>query len=924
MKKITLKGVFSAALMVACFTSFGQSKWIEAPTSKNLHELVQLNNSHRLEKNIPTNSKIFSIDINSLSNEFSSAPQRNQYSGNSNTIISIPNADGEMMRYRIEEASVFAPELQAQYPEIRSYAGQGIDDPTAYLRFSVSPYKGFSGIVISGQTNGSMILEPLKDDASKVAVYRRSAKNKKAGFICSTEDNFDSLAEKVQGGNAVFAADDSILREFDLALSVTGEYTAYHGGTLVGANAAIAATMTRVNGVFENDFNVTLKLIAGNDAIVYTNAATDPYSPSATGQNAHATWGGAPWFAVNWQVELQDDVLTPVIGEGNYDIGHLFGDSGGGGNAGCIGCICNSAVHIGGKGSAYTSPGDGIPEGDNFDIDYVAHEMGHQFGGRHTFSHSSEGAGIAQMEPGSGSTIMGYAGITGATDVQPHSDPYFHAITIQQVTTHAKSRTCDVETNTGNNTPVVNAGANITLPIGTAFKLDGSATDADVSETLTYCWEQYNEDNASNAYPDPASTSNDRPLFRSYSPSTSTERVFPLMADLVANGVNGNTWEKVPTVNRTGDFRLTVRDNRAGGANNSFGDMVVTWDNSYGPFQVTTQNTALLSYNKAEVITVSWDVNNTTALPGSTNVNILLSTDGGVTYPIALATNVPNDGTEDVALPNSAHEQCRVMIEPTANQYFAINGQDFAIGYDVTTGTVCTTYNFNINTTLGANAAAFELFGSQNVSDSGTITDVNVQFDMSGLNSGMHMALLAPDNTRAYLYANACATGSNMQVVWDDEAGAGVVCGNDPTVGTHTPSGGEALNLLDGKEMNGDWTFMAANIAADVKVFNTVALEICRTDNIYTLGVGDVVAFDSFNIYPIPNRGNFTIDLSSTSSNDISVFVHDVRGRKVYGDSFNNTGSFNKEIQLSGVQKGLYIVTVTDGERKEFKKIIIE
>jgi hypothetical protein len=179
-------------------------------------------------------------------------------------------------------------------------------------------------------------------------------------------------------------------------------------------------TMTRVNGVFEKDFAARMVLIANNDAVIYTNASTDPYS-AASGMS-------------NWNSQLQS-TLTSVIGEANYDIGHLFGASGGGGNAGCIGCICTN----GSKGSGYTSPADAIPSGDNFDIDYVAHEMGHQFGGNHTFSMNNEGTG-ANMEPGSGSTIMGYAGIT-SQDIQPHSDAFFHA-SIQQITNNIKAKTC--------------------------------------------------------------------------------------------------------------------------------------------------------------------------------------------------------------------------------------------------------------------------------------------------------------------------------------------------------------------------------------------------------------------------------------------------------------------------------------------------
>ena len=184
----------------------------------------------------------------------------------------------------------------------------------------------------------------------------------------------------------------------------------------------------------------------------------------------------------SWNSQLQS-TLTSVIGEANYDIGHLFGASGCGGNAGCIGCICVN----GSKGSGITSPADNIPSGDNFDIDYVAHEMGHQFGGNHTFSMNNESTG-ANMEPGSGSTIMGYAGIT-SQDIQAHSDALFHAISIQQITNNVKSKTCSVNTPTGNSIPTASASSDYTIPKSTPFMLTGTASDAN-GDALTHIWEE--------------------------------------------------------------------------------------------------------------------------------------------------------------------------------------------------------------------------------------------------------------------------------------------------------------------------------------------------------------------------------------------------------------------------------------------------
>ena len=894
MKKITLN-VFSIMLLTLCTSvSFAQNIWRASSASvKDSPKTADLL--------LPAQTLYYTFDYSTFKNQISNAPVYGEYSGDSNTIIQLPSSNGEMVSYRIEEASVFEPGQQDLYPEIRAYAGYDVKNTGSYLRFTVSPYNGINGIVLTANRSETEVIQAIPGNSSKIAFFKRSDRVQKKQFECTTEEGLEVNLNKAPDVNEVFAADDSTLRTFRLAMSVSAEYYAYHGGTLPAVNAAIATTVARQNSVYEIDFAVRLVLIAGNDAVVYSTPGTPYNSTSDAAYNS----------------TLQS-TLTSVLGEAAYDVGHLMAAIGNNGNAGCIGCICVN----GSKGSGYTT--STVPIGDNFDIDFVAHELGHQFGGNHTFNHSSEGNGVAQMEPGSGSTIMGYAGITGATDVQAHSDPYFHAVSIDQITTHAKSRTCDVESATGNAIPVVNAGANLTLPIGTAFKLDGSATDGN-GDTLTYCWEQYDENNGVDAYPDPTTTNNNRPSFRSYNPTTLTERTFPLMSDLLASGVNGTTWEKIPTVGRFADFRLSVRDNRAGGAGNSFDDMRVTWDASYGPFEITTQNNATLSYDLGETIAVNWNVNNTTALAGSANVNILLSTDAGLTFN-TLVSNVANDGTEMVTLPSTAHQQCRLLIEPTGNSYFAINAENFAIGYDVTSGTVCTTYNFSPNETSTPSNTQFDLFTGYNVPDSGIITDVNVTYDVTGSNVGMHLAIISAAGTRAYLYVNSCGSGSDMQVTWDDEAAGAVVCGNTPTTGSATLAAiatPEPLSGMDGEEMNGDWTLMIANISADAKVLNTVALEICKTDNVYVLGVKDETAFEEFTVYPNPSNGLFTVNLSSNQ--DVKMSLYDLRGRNVYSELHsNNSVTFNKEVNFTGMASGVYLLNVESGSKKATKKVVIQ
>jgi len=915
--KAKLHYVFSIAIFLITFSICAQNKYfVETNNDK-----IEKSSSGKIKK-----EKIFKFDYSNLSSALSKAPSRfKTTSKSSSLVLSFPNLNGTLENYQVFEASVMHPDLQAKYPEIRSYVGYGIDSPTSYFRFSLSPYKGLTGIVISGDTNENMMINPVKGDANKFVVGKKgNNSNKEYSSFCRTIDEISDTFKTVNSNqSAKTTSANATLHTFDLALSVTGEYTQYHGGTKAAANAAMVATLTRVNGVFETDFNVTMVLIANNDAIVFTNPDTDPYSPSSIGTTDHPDYGGT-----YWNVELQDNVLTPIIGEANYDVGHLFSVGGDTSNAGCVGCICVTAAHVGGKGSGYSSAADGIsPEGDAFDIDYVAHEMGHQFGANHTFTHASQGSGIAQMEPGSGTTIMGYAGVTGIdTDVQPHSDPYFHAISILQVTNHVATRTCDVETATGNNVPVVSAGSNLTLPIGTPFKLVGSATDADATDVLTYCWEQFNEDDALNPYPDPYSTSNNKPLFRSYSPTTSSTRFFPKLSDLLSSGVNGTKWEKIPMVTRTAVFRLTVRDNKAGGGSNSYGSITVNWDSTKGPLEVTSQSTTGISWASGSTETITWNVNNTNTMTGASNVNILLSTDGGLTYPTILKSNTPNDGSEPITVPSIPAAYCRVMIQPTNNNFFAINSKDFAIDYSISPAcTVFASTDSNLPLAITDNGNGYTESSIVNVPISVSITDLKLSVNITHPYPGdILLGLQSPSGTLFNIlepYSPCQDEDTNIIATFDD-SGATLDCstiGDGLTVKSPISSFSE----WKGENALGNWILKLGDDGAiDVGTLNSWSLEVCY-DNITPLNI-DEFGLTNFNVFPNPNNGSFVIKFNGSLKQTINIELFDIRGRKIYTKSYQNNGEFNQEIHLNSVQSGMYILNVTDGIKKSTKKLIIE
>jgi chitodextrinase len=648
--------LLSFALLAITSFSFAQQKGSFWKTITKNNTIVIDSKMNLPEKNL------FILDVNALKATLVNSPKRNATLKTSSVIMSLPNGDGQMENFRVFENSNMDPALAARYPQINSYYGVGLDNPSLKAYFSVSPL-GFKSMVL-GADRSAVFIEPYSEDLTTYSVYRKA--DKTASFDKFECKVIDAVAPQL--GSSITArpnADDATLRTFRLVMSVTGEYTTYFGGTKALALAAINNTMTRVNGVFEIDFGAHMNLIANTDLVIYTNASTDPYDAAATGS------GGT------WNQQLQT-TLTNTIGSANYDIGHLFGASGGGGNAGCIACVCvnpTTSTPLG-KGSGFTSPADAIPSGDNFDIDYVAHEMGHQFGANHTFTHSNEGTGV-QMEPGSGSTIMGYAGIT-TLDVQPHSDAYFHAISIQQVTNYIKTTTCSVNTATGNAIPTSNAGLDYTIPKSTPFMLTGAGTDAN-GDVLTYNWEQMDSQTTSAA---PSATKTTGVDFRSYNSTISPTRYFPRMASVLTGATTTAGTELVvealPSVARTMNFRVTVRDNHAGGPANNSDDMIVTVNATAGPFSVSAPNTAV-SYAGGSSQTITWVVGGTTANGvNCANVDILLSTDAGTTWSTLLVAT-PNDGTQAVTIPNTPGTTNRIMVKGTNHIFFDVSNTNFTI-----------------------------------------------------------------------------------------------------------------------------------------------------------------------------------------------------------------------------------------------------
>lgn len=619
----------------------------------------------------------YKLDLNLIRSQLKNAKETGL---NSQAVeIYLPTLRGKMERFAVYSFPVVVKELADQY-QLGSYVGVGIDDPNKYLRFSVSP-SDFQSMIING--GNYEFIEPSQSDKTIYEVHAKSNPTGGKSFVCSTDESpavkeqIDQLLTKgktFSNQPTDFSKmSDKKYRTMRLVMSVTGEYTAFHGGTVAGALAAINATMTRVNGVFEKDFALHLN-VQNFPNVIFTNAANDPYSDAVVPAPGVGGAAGA------WNSELQQ-TLTNFVGDSNYDIGHLFGASGGGGNAGCIGCVCiNPSTAVpNGKGSGYTSPSNGIPQGDKFDIDYVAHEMGHQLGANHTFSHRVEGSNV-NAEPGSGSTIMAYAGITGATtDVQANSDAYFHNLSIRQVQTNLIAKTCDVETPITNNPPVISSLPSYTIPKGTAFVLTASATDPE-NDPMTYTWEQVDSSQLVGGSPTAQAitktnigTTTYGGSFRSFTPTSSPTRYFPKLSSVMEGALNNSldTWESTSQVARSTKFAVTVRDNNSSvlQQQTQYAEQNITVG-ADGPFKVSNAS-AYLYTNVSNTLT--WDIANTAAAPyNSPNVKIDYSSDNGVTWTV-LSASTANDGSEVINIPSSLNGQfIAVRVSSIGNVFYAL------------------------------------------------------------------------------------------------------------------------------------------------------------------------------------------------------------------------------------------------------------
>src|SRR5690554_2269919 len=883
------KALFTILSLLLVTNLFSQENFWSATNDERIAHSEKLERGSEVLK-----YKVFSLDFSGLKNALNSAANREANTA-SNLILSFPNADGALQNYKIYEASIMHSDLSEKHPNIRSYVGIGTDDRTATIRFSTTIF-GFHGMIFSGKT-GTSYIDPYTKDLNNYIVYFKKHTTSNNSFECLTESAH--IETTTESSFSPFQTEgqmmDGSLRKFRLAMACTTEYAGFHinaagmnAGTLAQKKAAVLAamnvTMTRVNGIYERDLSVTMEFVPNNEDIIFIDS--DNFSNDNN----------------NLLINQSQTVIDAIILSANYDIGHTVSTGAGGVAQLYSPCSSNKARGV---------TGISAPVGDSFDVDYVSHEMGHQFGANHTFNNSCNWNvnDNTSVEPGSGSTIMGYAGIC-PPNIQSNSDAYFHTVSLSEMTNFVLSwGNCSENTNTGNSKPTITPISNYTIPKGTAFVLKGNGSDIDGDE-LTYCWEQTNQQSSTQP---PLPTNTVGPNFKSLFPSESPNRYMPALSH-VLQGNLFPTWEVIPTVGRVMNFALTVRDNNVNGGQYAVANTIVTTSSNIGPFVVTSQNTNV-NWESGSQQTVTWDVAGTTNSPVNTSmVNILLSDNGGASFDYVLAANTPNDGSEEIIVPNIGTANARIMIEAVGNIFYAVNAATFSIG-DCKIFTNST--SASIPDGAGVNIPGTPLVSTLNITDNITIENIKAVVNINHTYiQDLVIILEHPNGTQVVLWNRNCDGEDAINVTFEQGA-PDIVCEN-PTAGIFSPFGD--LSVLDGLPAEGEWKL----IVTDYYNSDSGTLVSWGLD----LGCFATSSTDNFNklstkIYPNPNNGNFTVEFGSNISEKVNISVFDIKGRKIFEQTYSSAEKSSQNINLNHVLSGVYFVKINNGATSEVQKIII-
>ncbi len=621
---------------------------------------------------VPATYRTVRVDNASLAVTLSSAPMEFTPAAASNPgLIYLPMPDGTMARFRFEESPVMERALAAKFPGFKTYRAQGIDDPAASARFDSLP-SGFHAIILSSK--GTVLIDPYAqgDTTNYITYWKRDAANLAGNFMCDFKDS-ESVPGSAGGGLAPAVTSGTQLRTYRLALACTVEYATVVGSnTVAGALAAEVLIMNRVNGVYERDVAIHMNIIGNNNLITYAADNLSCGGSCTTANDPYTNEDGSTMLNQN------QATIDSIIGSANYDIGHVFSTGGGG--------IAQLAVPCGGS-KARGVTGLPNPIGDPFAIDYVCHEMGHQWSANHTFNSTTGScngnrSGGSAYEVGSGITIMSYSGICGNNNLGNFSIDNFHVKSLEAIVAYSQTgggNTCAVTTATGNTAPTVTSPGNFTIPKNTPFSLTALASDPN-GDSITYSWEEYDLGAATTATPNTDADGVPKPILRNFLPTATGTRIFPALQHILnsANvpptfGGGAMTGELLPAISRAMVFQVVARDNRANGGGINTATSTVTVDGAAPAFAVLSPNDNF-SIQRLTMYNVTWVASGPAA-----NVKISLSTDGGNTFPTVLAASTANDGSESVLIPDMLTTTGRIKIEAVGNIYFDISDNNFSI-----------------------------------------------------------------------------------------------------------------------------------------------------------------------------------------------------------------------------------------------------
>ena len=621
-------------------------------TKGTLIERSTVNNTTR--EILPKVFDIYELNIDGLIELLAHTTPRNERLKNKKVLIGFPNGKGDLEVFTVYEASVMSKELQRKFLNIRSYVGKNVNDPSSTIRFSISKFGLYGSIRIKGE---SFVIEPYNRRENKYLIYDQKHRVQQ-DFICGAL-NIEKTTFKIDYSNK--NANDGFLRTYRIAVSATAEYSQFvldeygvdpNASDLEKKGAVLSELnnmITFLNSIFEMDLAVTLQLVTNNDDLIFFDSASDGFTHNQIIQ----------LFSENQVVQ------DAVIMTSNYDIGHVL-DFAPIGGIGEIAAVCNAIT----KARGVT----GIMDLNMSHYLLFTHEIGHQFGGNHTFNtckiSSPATPGGSAVEPGSGSTIMAYPGsCDSGNNVQFVRDSYFNVYSLQEMWAIINSTgSCAVLDPIANSAPLITPLSNYTIPRSTPFALDVIASDAEM-DFLNYTWEQLDAE----IVPVPLlSTNTEGPAFRSKPPNEASSRYFPDM-ETVLEGNLFNTWEVLPSVARSMTFAATVRDNNIIGGQSASDDLVITVDDTSGPFLISSP-AGFEIWAVGEEKLITWDVANTNTAPvNCLNVNIKLSVDGGLSYPINLASGILNDGAYTVTVPNDLTLNGRIKIESVGNVFYDVS-----------------------------------------------------------------------------------------------------------------------------------------------------------------------------------------------------------------------------------------------------------